>query len=178
VNWEAIGAVAELLGALGVIITLIYLAAQIRHSSALIDRSIEASRIAAEDGIVRSFNDWRALLVADESVSDIYFRGLTDIRSLSVQERMRFNHFMNTFLWTGWQNWRSQELVGETNVELFRHMLRYEGGREFYRNNREFFPPDFRDALDDLLQEIKDGGLGEIPPEQPSSMFAGPLKVE
>lgn len=175
-NWEAIGAIAELLGALGVIITLIYLAAQIRHSSALIDRSIEASRIAAEDGIVRSFNDWRALLVPDESVSDIYYRGLTEIDSLSMQERMRFNHYMSTFMWTGWQMWRSLELVGETNVEIFRHMLRYDGGREFYVCHREFFPSDFREVLDDLMEEIIESGLGEIPPEEPSSMFAGALK--
>ena len=31
-NWEAIGAIAELLGAVGVIASLVYLATQIRHS--------------------------------------------------------------------------------------------------------------------------------------------------
>jgi hypothetical protein len=31
-NWEAIGAVAELLAAIGVIVSLVYLASQIRHS--------------------------------------------------------------------------------------------------------------------------------------------------
>jgi hypothetical protein len=32
-NWDAIGAVAELLGAIGVIASLVYLAVQIRQSS-------------------------------------------------------------------------------------------------------------------------------------------------
>ena len=32
-NWEALGAVAELLGAIGVIVTLIYLSRQISHNS-------------------------------------------------------------------------------------------------------------------------------------------------
>ena len=31
-NWDAIGAIAELLGAIGVIASLVYLATQIRHS--------------------------------------------------------------------------------------------------------------------------------------------------
>ena len=31
-NWEAIGALAELLAAVGVIVSLVYLASQIRHS--------------------------------------------------------------------------------------------------------------------------------------------------
>ncbi len=33
-NWDAIGAIAELLGAIGVIASLVYLAAQIRKSPA------------------------------------------------------------------------------------------------------------------------------------------------
>jgi hypothetical protein len=39
-NWEAIGAVGELLGAAGVIITLTYLAIQIRLNSHQLERSI------------------------------------------------------------------------------------------------------------------------------------------
>ncbi len=48
-NWEALGAVAELLGALGVITTLGYLAIQIRHNSKLLQlnntyQTLDASR--------------------------------------------------------------------------------------------------------------------------------------
>jgi hypothetical protein len=35
-NWDAIGALAELAAAVGVIITLVYLAVQIRQSSSLV----------------------------------------------------------------------------------------------------------------------------------------------
>jgi hypothetical protein len=38
-NWEAIGAVAEVMGAFGVIATLIYLAIQIRQNSRMMMRS-------------------------------------------------------------------------------------------------------------------------------------------
>ena len=38
-NWEAVGAVAELLGALGVIASLIYLATQVRQNSRLLRAS-------------------------------------------------------------------------------------------------------------------------------------------
>ena len=37
-NWEAIGAVGEILGAIAVIGTLIYLAVQVRHSKELLER--------------------------------------------------------------------------------------------------------------------------------------------
>ena len=57
-NWEAVGAIAELLGTFGVITTLIYLAIQIRSNTKSIretntrvhtDRMIGSSRLIAED---------------------------------------------------------------------------------------------------------------------------------
>jgi hypothetical protein len=46
-NWEAIGAIGETVGALGVVISLLYLATQLRHSS----RTAKASALdqAVED---------------------------------------------------------------------------------------------------------------------------------
>jgi hypothetical protein len=38
-NWDAIGAVAELLGALGVIASLVYLGRQINHNSEIVQAS-------------------------------------------------------------------------------------------------------------------------------------------
>jgi hypothetical protein len=42
-NWEAIGAAAELLGAIGVIATLAYLAVQIRHSSDQLKKNTQSN---------------------------------------------------------------------------------------------------------------------------------------
>jgi hypothetical protein len=44
VNWEAIGAIAELLGSLAVFLTLIYLAVQVRHARQDARRSVRQSR--------------------------------------------------------------------------------------------------------------------------------------
>ena len=43
VNWEAIGAVGEMLGALGVIVTLIYLATQIRQNTGAVRSQTRAT---------------------------------------------------------------------------------------------------------------------------------------
>ena len=47
-NWDAIGAIAETLGAVGVIASLVYLAEQIRHSRAQMSQNTKAVR--ASDG--------------------------------------------------------------------------------------------------------------------------------
>ena len=45
-NWEALGAVSETLGAIGVIVTLIYLAIQVKHSK----HSVDANTVSLEEG--------------------------------------------------------------------------------------------------------------------------------
>ena len=50
-DWDAISAVAEVLAAAGVIITLVYLAVQIRQNSQLIERNIEATQVIATDAV-------------------------------------------------------------------------------------------------------------------------------
>jgi hypothetical protein len=44
VNWDAIGAIAELLGAVGVIASLVYLATQIRQSREQMSQNTRALR--------------------------------------------------------------------------------------------------------------------------------------
>jgi hypothetical protein len=46
-NWDAIGAIAETLGAVGVIASLVYLATQIRHSRDQMSQNTRASEAGA-----------------------------------------------------------------------------------------------------------------------------------
>lgn len=46
-NWDAIGAIGELLGATAVLVTLVYLALQVRHARNDLRRSIQQSRTTA-----------------------------------------------------------------------------------------------------------------------------------
>lgn len=46
-NWDAIGAIAELLGAIGVIVSLVYLATQIRQSREQMAHNTRALRAGA-----------------------------------------------------------------------------------------------------------------------------------
>jgi hypothetical protein len=55
VNWDAIGAVGELLGSIAVLVTLVYLAIQVRHARAEASRALSQGRMEAN----------RALLVMD-----------------------------------------------------------------------------------------------------------------
>ena len=80
-NWEAVGAVGEILGALAVVASLVYLAIQIKSQN-------RESRIAAVHDVLEAYRNQISVLT-DESFSKLYIRGLSDFEGLDDAERMR-----------------------------------------------------------------------------------------
>ncbi|MBV1930234.1 MAG: hypothetical protein KUG71_00845 [Porticoccaceae bacterium] len=76
-NWDAIGAISEAVGALGVIITLIYLATQIRQNSRTMDQHTSAVATAAEIAAADQNGRQYAILAQDSELADIIYRGNT-----------------------------------------------------------------------------------------------------
>ena len=90
-NWDAIGAIGEVTGALLVVITLIYLTIQIRQNSASINASITQANISA-------FNELNAILACDAELADIFERGADHPESLSEKENRRFTWLLRSYL--------------------------------------------------------------------------------
>ena len=90
-NWDAVGAIAEAVGAAGVLITLVYLAVQIRHNSASVDAS-------TEDGVTSGFNDVNNVIAADAELGKIFTSGLQDPESLTAEEWVRFGFLFSSFV--------------------------------------------------------------------------------
>lgn len=90
-NWEALGAIGEIAGALGVIITLAYLAVQIRQNT-------RASRITAIQTASENSARFSELLASDPELGELLWRGLRDPESLSPAETRRFVATLNVFM--------------------------------------------------------------------------------
>jgi len=84
VNWDAIGAIGELVGALAVIVTLIYLAIQLRSNAA-------ASRASVAQALADSINSSNLLTAENEGLARIYRVGKEeDWDSLTDDEKYRW----------------------------------------------------------------------------------------
>ncbi len=81
-NWEAAGAIGEILGAVGVIITLAYLSIQIRAST-------RATQVETADRILARVNESQGRLVESEELTALVRRGARSMESLESDERMR-----------------------------------------------------------------------------------------
>lgn len=74
-NWEMVAAIAETVGAAGVIGSVLYLAAQVRHGA-------RATRRATAHHLNQSNRDLWAQLAADKGVARVWRTGLLDYNSL------------------------------------------------------------------------------------------------
>jgi hypothetical protein len=86
-NWEAIGAVGETLGAAGVIITLVYLATQLRQNTRAL--RLNAEFAAAQEHIHNSID------VSGTDVPYVMVRGFEDPTQLDPKESAQFLFWLN-----------------------------------------------------------------------------------
>ena len=90
-NWEAVGAIGEIAGALAVIVTLVYLSAQVRQNT-------RASRLAAIQAASENSSRFSELLAADPELSELVWRGMREPDSLDAAETRRFVAAWNVFM--------------------------------------------------------------------------------
>lgn len=109
-NWDAIGAVAELLGASGVILSMVYLATQIRQNTL-------SNRIQAKQNTTNQFVRFAEQLVSDPRLSEMYLRARRGLDNLTDEERAT-NHYLNRQLcWNYSAQWY-QHQQGAIDGEL------------------------------------------------------------
>jgi hypothetical protein len=117
-----LGALGELLGAIAVVLTLIYLSVQVRHSREL----LEANRVAIEEGArfarvaaMDRHNDavsrWRGRLIENEEVALIWHKAmeggdLDDVGQLRLQNL--FVDWVNTYR----SNFRHATMIGDDGL--------------------------------------------------------------
>ena len=81
-NWEAAGAIGEIAGALAVVVTLAYLAVQVRHNTAL------AQANAFEQSTETSNAAFQPLL--DSDMAELFLKGCSGYLALDPPDRLRF----------------------------------------------------------------------------------------
>ncbi len=151
-NWDAIGAVGELAGALAVMVSLVYLAIQVRQNT----RSIRGAMYST---IVQSFQELNILSASDSEVARVLEEGVEDWDGLAAGDRARllhgffslFKNFENAYyqyrqgtlepgLWEGWSL-------------LMRSYFSKPGVQSWWHLRRKAFSTEFREFLESSRTE-------------------------
>ncbi len=119
-NWEAVGAIAEILGAIGVILSLAYLSVQIRSNT-------KQLRFSANQSVAESL-DRAADPIYTEPCLSIWQKGHNSIDDLTEAERMVFNLLMAR------QAHNFSNMIDAQNSNVIDRGRREERYRQFYAN--------------------------------------------
>ncbi len=74
-NWDAIGAIPELLGATGVIASLLYLARQMKSGAVDARRAAADGRRAAAQAVLAKLNTSYQAVASNHELADVFSRG-------------------------------------------------------------------------------------------------------
>ena len=155
-NWDAIGAIGELAGALGVIVTLAYLARQMRVNT------IALQNETTRDGM-QAVIDSYSTVIADAEVASIYLRGMEDFNALTEVEQIRFHYVCCQRLHAASINLSFEQLGGFKNgTELgasikpwIARMMQHEGFRQWWNaRGRTAVSPELAEFAEQVLREL------------------------
>ena len=154
-NWEAAGAIGEIVGALGVIATLGYLAVQTRHNT----KAIKASTFQANTQL---WQEW-FLTVAGSDAPESYARGMLGSRNL---DGSAFQTFWMTCraLFLNFENQYYQFRQGVLDEDSFRgyeqslrgSTLPWPGIRAWWQLNRDGYGRDYAAYVDGMMESTRE----------------------
>ena len=155
-NWNAAGVIAEIIGAAAVVISLLFLALEVR-------RNRNSTESAALDTLAEGFNSTNALLASDPELSAIWIKGMSDPTSLTEVESMRFlattqsyiNHFSTIV------KYHESGLLPEdewlSHYHSLHHIFNSTGGK--WLRGKLNMAPAVRVVLDAPLENIREDGF-------------------
>ncbi|MEJ2140721.1 MAG: hypothetical protein P8Y61_15065 [Gammaproteobacteria bacterium] len=159
-NWEAIGAIGEIIGAIGVILTLGYLAYQIRQNTAQLEQNERTAIAAAVSVSATNYRENRRHIYTNKDVAAIVLQGMSDPNSLDEIDQYRFRLIIQNTMDALWDLY-SQTVITDFSPEtwetqgvgLVRRAFVTNGGSWFWMNHRNEYTEEFRAEIDRILKQ-------------------------
>jgi hypothetical protein len=152
INWEALGAIANLVAAIGVIATLIYLSVQIRQNT-------KAVRSSSIQNLVQSFSTTAQAAIENEDIIPLLLKGNTGADALTEVERARLHFwFIMTFRrFEGVYFQRDLGIVDADVIDGFERshlaVLASKGAQDWWVNSKGIFNSGFVRYVEMLLEK-------------------------
>ena len=160
-TWEAVIAIVEIAGLLAVVVSLIYVAVQVRQNSELIGQNTLVARSAMVHETAVFYARFFELIAENGDVAHIYRKGLAG-KSLDPDEATRFEALLEVYF-TSLEDHDHQYKSGlyfdedddtdlvEYMAPAFRDMLSSPQGREWWeRIGRDRSTPSFYDKIETI----------------------------
>jgi hypothetical protein len=148
-NWDAINAISQLISSVAVVVSVLYLAVQLRSST-------RVARVAAMDAAAAALRDVTKPFMENAELGRLWRTGLENLDALSPEDQARFFHATHQFLkaletihyhyfyglldpqlWAGWR-------------ELLHHYVATPGIQFYLSRRSDVFSERFRTFISEL----------------------------
>ncbi len=156
-NWDAAGAIGEVVGAAAVVISVVYLAVQVR-------RQTDQSRLAATRELASQYNNCLDRIIDGEKLGEIWLKAAENYDALPNAERLRMASLYQSLM-------RSMEQqyihVKQGNVDplyfaslnlTYFELLSFPGVQQWWDGSKNMFEDEFRKLVDEKIASAKSKG--------------------
>lgn len=168
-NWEALGAMGEVVGAAGVIVSLLYLASQVKGNSRQL-------RHASAQAVLDKLNGLIGHLAFTAGAGDVWTRGLSGLDALEDDEELvRFSSMLLQAFWAYEEvlQYRAAGLVEDWAwlhaTAPVQHFMRTPGFQEWWQHRRDWFGADFQRHVDATMPQVTGALVEDLRPRRPDS---------
>ena len=154
-NWDAIGAIGEILGAVAVVATLGYLALQIRQNT-------HELRASSFRDVFTSYSNARRSTLESSEVSELHFKALEQSDEMTGAERYRLEQLYTELTWATYQlnaaiaEGFMESRVWEPSKGFLTEHLKTDTGRSWWARSRAMFDDNF---VEEITEAITGNGV-------------------
>ncbi len=152
-DWEAVGAIAELLAAIGVIGSLVYLAKQIKANSDNVNQNTKAlisdRDVSSNEAILELYRSQ----LENPDLAALTWKGHLDAEALSREEQYRYNIWLAA-VFESHQTFFIQHRKGSVSVELWDYysantdrLCQFPGVIKWWKRHGPNFNPSFAEYI-------------------------------
>ena len=146
-NWTALGAVAEIVSAVAVLVTLVYLALQIRQAKEQIDLAGQRHRADAARDVLSSISD-------SDHLAPIFAK-LGGFPGWDTEDSVRVYSWCHAWMRTEEMNFRmASPEQRATQAQLLKGWLSVPWAANFWEENKAIYDADFAEAMDSIQAEL------------------------
>jgi len=163
-DWEAIGAVGEILGAGAVFLSLGYLAIQVKVASTTTKQS-------SQNAYVSDYHNVLITLAQDSELTELLRRGMNEgLEALDGNAQMRFHYMAFSECMRCSNMYRQLQAnqfdtgIGEPLIAYFAMICKTKGGAEWWHSLKNGFDQDFAQHIDSLVKSPNLVSLETIQP--------------
>ncbi|HJT80266.1 MAG TPA: hypothetical protein VJ719_03630 [Chthoniobacterales bacterium] len=148
-NWDEVSAIAQIIGSIAVVFSVLYLAIQVHQSTRI-------AKLAAQDAAATALREVTKPFAENAELARIWQLGLENLEALSSEEQTRFFHSTYQFL-KAYETIHFHHVYGLMDEQiwqgwcgLLKHYIASPGIERYWRLRHDLFSTRFQAFIDAL----------------------------